>query len=69
MKDSESNPKPPSLLIASPLVTPFPSLVLHPYRDMLLGWEWHLKGNVCILKIRVVQGIQSPFFDCLRQSS
>lgn len=32
---------------------------------MLLGREWHLKGNVCVLKIRVVQGIQGPFFDGL----
>lgn len=48
----------------------------HPVSDLfslslqyvLLGWEWHLKGNVCILKVRVVKGIQSPFFNCLWHS-
>ena len=43
-------------------------LFLCPYRDVLLGWEWHLKGNVCVLKVRVVKGIQGPFFNCLWQS-
>ena len=41
------------------------SWLLCPYRDVLLGWEWHLIGNVCILKVRVVDGIQGPFFDGL----
>lgn len=35
---------------------------------MLLGWERHLEGNVCVLKIRVVQGIQCTLFNGLQQS-
>lgn len=30
-----------------------------------MGWKWHFKGNVCPLKIRMVQGIQVPFFNGL----
>ena len=36
-------PKPSTLLGADPLVT--------PYRYVLLGREWHLKGDVCVLEI------------------
>lgn len=37
------------------------------HRDVLLGWKWHFKGNVCVLEIRVVQRIQVPFFNGLRK--
>lgn len=32
-----------------------------------MGWQWHFKGNVCALKIGVVQSIQVPFFNGLRK--
>lgn len=35
------------------------------HRHVLMGWKWHFKGNVCPLKIRMVQGIQVPFFNGL----
>lgn len=35
------------------------------HRHMLMGWKWHFKGNVCPLKVRMVQGIQVPFFNGL----
>lgn len=37
------------------------------HRDVLMVWKWHFKGNVCPLKIGMVQGIQVPFFNGLRK--